>query len=229
MPRITDNAEILRAIGRFLDEAAVGTFEIVNQHAYVGVSWQTPDPGAPRSQHAWQESELDELRASARALRQGSTGPVGSLVELLRTIGQELDIEGVDLSSIRRDHRAFHVSGELEGKHFQAQYQTKDLVAIAAARRAARGQSPATPATVAGKSRARAELHHSFFGVTVGAQVYAEDGELIGEVTDIRNRYFKVTKPPHEDCWLPAESVGSVRRNGDVLLSPLYSETNEVS
>jgi hypothetical protein len=58
----------------------------------------------------------------------------------------------------------------------------------------------------------------------MGARVYAEDGEFIGEVVDLRNRYFKVAKPREEGVWLPSESVGSVTRAGDVLLSPPGSD-----
>jgi hypothetical protein len=223
MPKIRDNAEIFRALGRFLDDQGATTFEIVNHTAFLGVSW---DSGELRGQRAYQEHHLVDLRAEARAMRQGTEGPVGPIVELLRTVGQELDLEGVDVSSIWRDSRAFHVSGVLDDRHYQSEYRTKDLVAIAAGRRAARGNATAvaTGEQPAPSQRPRApqdDRPHSFFGVELGARVYAEDGEFIGEVLDIRNRYFKVAKPREEGCWLPAEAVGSITRSGHVILSPI--------
>jgi hypothetical protein len=221
MPKIRDNAEILRAMGHLLDDQGATTFEIVNHIAYLAVAWDAPGGSGP-SQRAFQEHHLNELRAEAQGMRQGAEGPVGSLVELLRIIGQELDQECVDLSSIRRDERAFHVSGAREGRHYQAEYRTKDLVAIGAARRAARGRAPVQPERE--EVAAVPERHDAdgLFGLMVGARVYDEDGELIGQVMDIRSRYFKVAKTVLDDgYWLPAESVGSITTSGDVLLSPL--------
>jgi hypothetical protein len=224
MPKVRNNAEVLRALGHFLDEQGATTFEIVNYVAYLAVTWGMPPGGSLSGQRAYQEHDLRSLRAEARAMRQGSEGPVGSLVELLRTIGQELDREGLEVSSVRRNERAFYVSTASGGRHRQYQYRTKDLVAIAAARRAMRGRPlPAPP------SEQTDDIRDPFIGVVIGARVYTEDGALIGQVLDIRSRYFKIAATPRDEgCWLPAESVGSVTRAGDVLLSPISSETDKL-
>src|SRR5689334_21775936 len=100
MPAIRDNAEVLRALGRFLDDQGATTFEIVNNIPYLDVTWEMPGAGSQPCRRAYQEPDLYDLRAEARALRQGAGRPVGSLVELLRTIGQELDRDGVELGSL---------------------------------------------------------------------------------------------------------------------------------
>src|SRR4051794_20095151 len=98
MARARDTADILRALGRFLDDRDAATFEIMNHQTYVSVNWTQESTGA--HQRAYQEHQLQDLRSEARAVREGVEGPVGSLVELLRTIGQELDRERVELSGI---------------------------------------------------------------------------------------------------------------------------------
>jgi hypothetical protein len=222
MPKIRDNAEILRALGRFLDDQGATTFEIVNHIAYLAVAWDSPNSGSAPSERAYQDHHLNDLRAEARGMRQGAEGPVGSLVELLRIVGQELDRERVDLSSIRRDERAFHVSGSRDGRHYQAEYRTKDLVVIGANRRAARGQSPARPEREQVAAEPERDPGRRLYGVVIGARVFDEEGELIGQVTDVRSRYFKVAKNLRDEgYWLPAESIGAITHGGDVLLSPL--------
>src|SRR5689334_9413390 len=100
MPRLNKSADLLRAIGRFLDEQHATTFEIINHVDFLAVSWKTSSPG--ERQRSYQEHQLQELRSEARKLRKGTRAPVGSLVELLRTIGQELDDADVELSGIVR-------------------------------------------------------------------------------------------------------------------------------
>jgi hypothetical protein len=215
VPRLGENADILRALGRFLDDQGATTFDIVNHDAFLAVSWDRAEPGP--QQRAYQEHQLRDLRAEARSLRRDAEAPVGSLVELLRTVGQELDSETVELTSITRDATAFRVSGVLNGRLFQAHYRTKDLVALAAARRAGRGQALDRDLGSGGR-----ETPDSFLGVQVGAAVYGEDGERFGKVTEIRDRYFRVTRPGlRGDFWLPAESVASIGPEGAVTLAPV--------
>ncbi len=55
-------------------------------------------------------------------------------------------------------------------------------------------------------------------GITVGAPVFALDGEQLGEVKEVRGNYFKVDAPMQPDYWLRTDAV----RNGDggqVMLS----------
>jgi hypothetical protein len=185
----------------------------MNHSSFMSVSWDSPLPG--EKERSYREQQIEDLRTQARALRHDDETPVGPVVELLRTIGQELDDAEVELSAVIRDAQAFQVSGVSAGRHYRTTYRTKDLVAIAAGRRARRGQAP----LATGPSSAQGD---SFVGVEVGAQVFTEDKELLGRVTEIRGRYFRVGKDfLGEEYWLPAESVASVGPSGEVKLWPL--------
>jgi len=211
---LNENADILRALGRFLDEQQATTFEVINHVSFLAVSWDSANAGA--SQRSYLERQLGDLREEARTFRQGDA-PVGSLVELLRTIGQELDNADVELSGIIREPTTFQVSGVAAGRHYHTTYRTKDLVAIAAARRERRGK-PGLDGTVSSAPPA----DDSFVGVEVGAEVFTEKRELLGEVVEIRGRYFRVGRDfLGREYWLPAESVASIGARGEVNLWPL--------
>jgi hypothetical protein len=50
--------------------------------------------------------------------------------------------------------------------------------------------------------------------VTVGTPVYAQDGEKIGKVKEVRGQAFQVeTGLLQKDCWLPGESVAEAARD----------------
>ncbi|HZT05979.1 MAG TPA: hypothetical protein VFC51_03045 [Chloroflexota bacterium] len=208
-----ENADILRALGQFLDEQDATTFEIVNHHSFVAVSWDSESSAGVHQ--AYQEHQLEDLRREARELRASDGGPLGSIVELLRTIGQELDGAGIELSGIVRDARYFRVSGAVDGRYVTKRYQTKELVAMGAARRAARGSfvphQPVEPASP-----------DAFAGVEVGAVVLSEEREMLGIVKEIRGRSFKIAASgSREDYWLPAESVAAIGSAGEVILAEI--------
>jgi hypothetical protein len=213
MPRIDDYADLLRALGRFLDEQEATSFEMINHLGFLALSWDRPTSQGYRQ--AYQEHQLEALRVEARTLRTSAGGPAGSLVELLRTLGQELEREGVELAGITRDAAGFHVSGFVEQQHFRAVYRSKDLIALGIARSAARGPTEAEPEAMAPRPPV-----DSFLGVTVGAPVYAEDGQRLGIVSEIRGRYFRLGNTYADgEYWLPAESVGSIGPGDRVVLT----------
>src|SRR5881296_3005892 len=98
MPNAGEQADVLRALGGFLDQQGATEIEIVNKEAFLAVSWKQRTPGA--GQRAYQEHELEALRAQARELRKGTAGnPLGALAEMLRTLGQELDRKQVEVTT----------------------------------------------------------------------------------------------------------------------------------
>jgi len=141
-------ADVLRALGRYLDEQGATGVEIVNRETYLEVSWEQRAEGPDaQAQRSYVEQELDELRAQAREMRQGGAGnPVGSLAELLRTLGQELDDEDIDVNMIVQESDGFLVTGIVGDRYFRQLYERAELLAAADRRRVERGQtgSPAS-------------------------------------------------------------------------------------
>jgi len=43
----------------------------------------------------------------------------------------------------------------------------------------------------------------------VGWPIYTQDGEKIGEVKEVRGRYFDVNAPGEPDYWLPMDTIAS--------------------
>src|SRR5438046_134489 len=95
MPDQVEQADVLRALGRFLDTQGATQIEIVNKEMFLAVSWERRARAG--EQRAYQEHELESLREQAREMRKGGLGnPVGSLAELLRTLGQQLDHDQIE-------------------------------------------------------------------------------------------------------------------------------------
>src|SRR5438552_1754201 len=114
MPNAGEQADVLRALGRFLDTQGATQIEIVNKEAFLAVSWEQRARGG--GQRAYQEHELEALREQAHEMRKGGVGnPVGSLAELLRTLGQQLDNDKIEMNSITQESGGFRVSGVQNG------------------------------------------------------------------------------------------------------------------
>ncbi len=143
MPEQGEQADVLRALGRYLDSQAATQVEIVNREAFLAVSWERRARGG--EQRAYQEHELNNLRAQAREMRQGGVGnPAGSLAELLRTLGQELDRHQVDINTIVQEPGGFRVSGVKGGRYYRELFNTGDLLMAAKRQRVTRGQRRAS-------------------------------------------------------------------------------------
>src|SRR4051812_33128759 len=116
MAREGGQADVLRALGRFLDEQGATGIEIKNHEVFLAVSWA--QAGASAGQRAYQEKDLEGLREQARAMRKGNAGgtPAGSMGELLRTLGQDLDEADVEVAGIAQEADGFRVSGSSRGR-----------------------------------------------------------------------------------------------------------------
>ena len=54
--------------------------------------------------------------------------------------------------------------------------------------------------------------------ISPGTDVYTSDGDKIGEVKEVRGRYFKVDASGQPDYWLETECCASDYAGGDVRL-----------
>ncbi len=139
MPDLGEQADVLRAVGRLLDDQQASHVEIENHEAFLTISWERYN-GVAQQQYL-QEVELESLRARARAMRQASNrGLDGSFAELLRTLGQELDRQGVEVSTIVEDREGFKVTGLLQGRYYRDTFRRGQLVTLSGQRRTRRGR-----------------------------------------------------------------------------------------
>jgi hypothetical protein len=139
MPTIGTQADVLRAVGRLVDDRRVGPVSISTDEAFLTVSWPRGDEAA------YQEFDPGLLRAQARAMRQGAGGPAGSpRSELLRTLGQELDRGGIELIQVAERPDGFFVWGTAHGRSVERVYSTGELAELSARRRALRGHGHST-------------------------------------------------------------------------------------
>ncbi|HZT05900.1 MAG TPA: hypothetical protein VFC51_02650 [Chloroflexota bacterium] len=210
MPRIGEQGDVLRALGRFLDEQGAAEIDIKLQGQSFAVTYKV---AAERGgQVYYNDQDLDALRAKAQFLRSGNPGVAGdgSLAELLRTLGQELDDAGVELTSLGQDADAFRVSGLKDGLYHTQPYYFYQLREASAERRAARGK---------GGGRTPEEID-PILGVTVGAPVFTWDNQRLGKVGEVRGRAFKV-EPNflQRDYWLPASCIAAASKGQPVLLA----------
>src|SRR5687767_7260894 len=169
MPNPGEHADVLRVLGRFLEEEHASRVEIMNHDAFLSVSWDRPQQGA--TERAYMEHELVTLRENAHQMREGLArgNPGGSFAELLRTLGQEIDREGVSIAGIDQDAEGFVVSGTRGGKYFKEKYRTDDLLQLSAQRRAER-------------SFARSAL--AWMWMKPGLPIYAQDHVRTGVVKE---------------------------------------------
>ena len=141
MPKAGEYADMLRALGRFLDEQNAYETEVVEQQHYLAVSWQ--DSGGVAGQRSYNELDLNQLRAEARRLRGGGgSGPAmakGERHELLRTLGQDLDAMGFSLGRILEDDEGFIVTGVSDRRYHSLRYTREALRELSAERRQQRG------------------------------------------------------------------------------------------
>lgn len=148
-------SEVLRVIGRLLDEREalvkaeyadpsgphdaatmrqevnVGyeDVEIVEHESFIRVSWRAPGGSAAR--RAYTELTLSLLHARSRQLRGAlSSDPAGEREELLRTLGQELDAEELQVSGIFEKEDEFFVSGSASGSYFTRSYARDELLTL---------------------------------------------------------------------------------------------------
>lgn len=203
MPQIGEQADILRALGRALDEQKASGIQITAHETFLAVAWGQRAPGSELQ--AYQEHHLQTLRMKARDMRTGAGGRVqpGSLAELLRTLGQELDQGQIEASGIIQEPDGFRVSGIQGGRYFTRFFRTSELMQLSLMRRQRRGSGAASEPAAAPAA--------PFDDMRPGIRVFTQDGEELGVIQEISGRSFKVMDPSGQfGFWLPARSVGRV-------------------
>jgi hypothetical protein len=174
--------------------------EIANYDSFVSVTWRVA--ASADGHRAYQEHELESLRAQAHMLRQEGHGiPQGSLAELLRALGQVLDQEGVAVGSIVQEPKGFRVFGELDGVYYTQLYLLEELDEASARRRIVRGQREAEE-TVQGDR---------YLQRLVGIPVYTSDDQLLGKIGEVRGQHVRVqTGFFQRDYWIAASCIESI-------------------
>jgi hypothetical protein len=128
-------AEILRVVGQYLDEQdARPVIEVMAYESRLTASWV---PGPPPVEEVevdeatdFYEMYLDDLSWRARLLRR----PSGERAHLFRTIGQELDRDGIILRELIEDETSFTMRGLIGDENIERQY-ARELVQELSAQR----------------------------------------------------------------------------------------------
>jgi hypothetical protein len=222
VPDLGEQADVLRALGRWLDQQGAGGVQITNYDTFLSVTWDQQAPGAAPPgaappgaappdcggaqagvpHRAYQEHELATLRVQARRLRQGTLGsPGGTLAELLRTLGQELDQDGLQASGIVQEPAGFRVSGVADRRYFSRFYETSELQEASAQRRSARASTG---------DQGFGSLAH-IIEAWQGLPVYTQDEQRLGTVAEVHGQQLKVrTGLLQRDYWLPISCIGAM-------------------
>ena len=220
MPRIGEQGDVLRVLGRFFDEQG-GTDIVIEAHEpYLTVMYSVAREQSGR--RYLQDHELSVLRAQAQSLRSGQGGPTtgGSMAEWLRTLGQELDEARIEMMAIAEDERGFRVSGISNGRYHPQHAFWYELEEAISRHRAKRGS---------GGGRSAEEID-PYLGVSQGAPVLTRDDERVGSVGATRNRWLQVKTPLfRRNYWLPATCVASARLGQPVHLALVKEEIREHS
>jgi hypothetical protein len=141
VPATGEHADILRAIGRILDEHKARNIEIINHDAFMAITFGSDKMG--QAQNYYQEHELESLRDQAKQLRKGILSePRGGLAERLRTLGQEIDEQQAEITSIVQETDGLKVSGMAFGRYLRKTYLFSELDAISRRRRGQRARRP---------------------------------------------------------------------------------------
>ena len=199
MSRIGEQGDVLRAIGRILDDENASDIEIVDQDSFIAVSWK--NEAFADGSRSYREPQLATLRAQAQFMRSGglhAATNLESLTELLRTLGQELDEARMEMLRITQVTGGFRVSAVRNGVYEAQTVYLAELREASARHRLKRGT---------GGGRKAQEID-PFLGVTPGMRVTTRDNNLIGKVGDVQGRSFKVKTPMlQRDYWLLASHV----------------------
>ncbi|HZT06522.1 MAG TPA: hypothetical protein VFC51_05790 [Chloroflexota bacterium] len=140
MPQVGEYADIFRALGRFLDDLNAASVQIDNQGEYMAVRWNRTLGSV--QERIFRERDLDALREQARAMRRGllkASPSRGSLAELLRTLGQELDRDKIEVSTISQNEVGFDLTGTVDRRYVRRSYVLSELEAISTQRMVLRG------------------------------------------------------------------------------------------
>lgn len=137
-------ADVLRVIGRWLDQQGAQNIEIIDQGEYIHASWDAAV--TRRGPRLFRAFDLAHLRSEARVLRAGPQGvPSVGMAETLRVLGNELDQSGMELLSIRQTSDGFRLSAADGGRHESNEYSLEAIQQCIEAQRAERGTESTQP------------------------------------------------------------------------------------
>jgi hypothetical protein len=129
-----EHTDVLRAIGRLLDREAAQDVRLVNNGAFLTLSWRSPARGD--DERHYEDHNLEELRQWARDARGDlQAGPRGFFADLLRTLGQDLDREQAEFTQILQAGDALAVTGSVGGRYLRQTYYAAELQASSRRRR----------------------------------------------------------------------------------------------
>ncbi|HZT06273.1 MAG TPA: hypothetical protein VFC51_04535 [Chloroflexota bacterium] len=139
MPSLSEQPDLLRALGKLLDDERASKVEITFYETFLTASWDKHHVGP--QQRSFQEWELQALHREGVALRRKPTDLAmeGKFAEQLRTLGEELSKGAVEASSIVEEDGGFRVAGVSQGKYFQRLFREAELRKLSDERRFGRG------------------------------------------------------------------------------------------
>jgi hypothetical protein len=153
-------AEGLRTVGEFLDLQLARRVTIVNEATAVALQWHTLRGGAERRRflsvdlaelsrqgQSRRRTELTARFLRARVTPEGEPQDSEPRGVLFRTLGQDLDREGLQLLAITETATGFRVVGTANGEHVDRFHPMSELAAKNEARRILR-RPDAEPADV---------------------------------------------------------------------------------
>ena len=144
-------ADGLRALGVLLDGEHALALSIINDEHAVLVTWHTRDGTMARRR--FEDEELAELSRQAQGLRglwatlhaslqrlrpDAAPERLTGRGELLRTLGQVLDQQGLHLDAVIEAPTRYRVVGTVGGAYVQAVYSSSDLQAMSREQRSRR-------------------------------------------------------------------------------------------
>jgi hypothetical protein len=130
-------ADILRALGQFLDREQAQKFEATNEDGFLSVSWLQAGPDAGDRLHI--DHQLDQLNDRAKEARaRGRGDPRDGWAEMLRTLGQLLDDEQLELTRLVEQDDGLLVVCSVDGNEVSHTYLIEELQAASRERRGRR-------------------------------------------------------------------------------------------
>jgi hypothetical protein len=131
-------ALLLRALGQYLDSQQARRAEIAVRDNGLSVSWSaTRELGQRDEQQHFDEFDLEVLRMRGKLYREAFVA-TGDRAELLRTLGQELDREHINLRTLVEDDDGYWLHGTLDGAPVHRPYTMEQLRNLSAERRITR-------------------------------------------------------------------------------------------
>ena len=131
-------AQLLRTLGQYLDQQQAIIASIESDDSGLCMRWIiVTEEGTREELSALDTFDLDVLRWRGRLVRDLAWSG-GERAELLRTLGQDLDRDGIRIRAISEDGDGFVVEGATGQQTVRRVYSLADLRTSSAQRRASR-------------------------------------------------------------------------------------------